>query len=548
MEQQLAFPQRQRTSQTGRFAAYKAKIFAFFFATDKSPDNHVIVDIQRRACWISLALILQALNEINPGWYTPYVPFMQAWTGLISFLLILGSFCMMGMAFYPMTLKRQTRRVAKHPYRWQRIVLVLALITSLAGVAELGLSVYLGFFHAPTYTNDGTSLDTNAAIVLLEGHDPYVDSDLAHIVRLFSLDPGWTTPLREGQFANQVVYPSPEDLRTVLDTDLKSGNTPEFESKVSYPSLSFLTLVPFVWLGITNVLPFYLLCYLALILIGWSVARKELRPWIIVLALTNVSMWTSVAGGNLDVLTILLLVLAWLGRNQRWRSALLVGLALACKQPAWFFLPFYAILICRTYNWQEAARRLLIAGAIALALNLPFILWNAPVWVAGIMAPVVDPMFPTGVGLVGLVGLPFLQSYLPNFMYSVFEVLTLFFCLAWYWRLCKTHPEAAMLLAVLPLFLAWRSLSSYFYCSAFPMFLLLAARGNTGKGSQSKKNPFFGAPTHLVDPVSAEQTDEITSPERVLVPAGGVAETASVFSPTRWLPTLSTTNAASSYG
>ena len=41
-----------------------------------------------------------------------------------------------------------------------------------------------------------------------------------------------------------------------------------------------------------------------------------------------------------------------------------------------------------------------------------------------------------------------------------------------------------MLLAVIPLFFAWRSLQSYFYCSAFPLFLLMAARAFPGKKKQ----------------------------------------------------------------
>ncbi|MBV9707728.1 MAG: hypothetical protein JO125_10005, partial [Chloroflexi bacterium] len=48
--------------------------------------------------------------------------------------------------------------------------------------------------------------------------------------------------------------------------------------------------------------------------------------------------------------------------------------------------------------------------------------------------------------------------------------------LFWYWRLCPRHPEAAMLLAVVPLFFAWRSLPSYFYCAAYPLFILMAAK------------------------------------------------------------------------
>jgi uncharacterized membrane protein len=161
---------------------------------------------------------------------------------------------------------------------------------------------------------------------------------------------------------------------------------------VSYPALSFLTLVPFISLNIFNVLAFYLICYIVLIAIAWKVARPELRPWILLLSLANVSMWTSVVGGNLDVLNILLIVLAWLLRERGWWSALFLGLALASKQLSWFFVPFYAMMVWRQYNFTEAARRCAIAGGIALAINIPFILWNPHAWIAGVMAPMSDPM------------------------------------------------------------------------------------------------------------------------------------------------------------
>jgi hypothetical protein len=512
MEQQLAFPQTQIHERTRRFDLQKQKVLSTFFAVDRTPDNHAVIDIQRRACWIALALILQALNEALALWHGLGLPGIVPWLGSISFVFILGSFAMMWLAFRPMTLKKQAQQVAKRPQYWQRVVLILAFITSLAGIIELGHSIELGFFAPPLYSNDGASLDTNAAILLLQGQDPYANSNIASIVRRFPILPIWTTPLRLGQFANRLDYPSPTELQSVLDTDLKSGQAPEFEAKVSYPSLSFLTLVPFVFFGTYNVLPFYLLCYIALVTLGWIIARKELRPWIIVMALANVSMWTSVVGGNLDVLTILFLTVAWLGRDRRWLSAVMLGLAISCKQPAWFFVPFYMILIFRTQGWRETASRLLIAGAIFLALNLPFIVWNPEAWIAGVMAPIGDPMFPMGVGIVGLVGSPFLQNYLSSMTYSVLEYGVFYpLCLFWYWRLCKAHPEAAMLLAVLPLFFAWRSLSSYFYCAALPMFILLASRGNTGKGSLPAHTPAFGSPVEKL-------TEEVTSerPEKVL--------------------------------
>lgn len=502
MKQQLVFPRTWVDARERLRTLQKIHIpLSLFFASDRTPDNRQVIDIQRRACWIGLALVLQAINEamneIDPRWYQTYVPIIKPWAGTMAFGLILGSFFMMWMAFRPTTLRRQTRRLTNHPYLWQRVVLVLALITSIAGVVEFGRGVYMGFFAAPQYTNDGTSLDTNAAMELLQGHNPYVDSDIARIARFFKIDPTWTTPLREGQFANRLNYPTPVELRTVLDTDLKSGQTAEFEARVSYPSLSFLTLVPFIWLGIYNVLPLYLLSYVGLVALGWMAARREMRPWIIVFALANISMWSSVVGGNLDVVMILLIVVAWLWRDRRWLSALALGLAIACKQPAWFFVPFYALLVLRVYGWKEMIYRLILAGSMMMLLNLPFILWNPSAWIAGVMAPIGDPMFPMGVGIVGLVGSPFLHNYMASMVYSVLEYLVFYpLCLAWYWRLCKTHPEAAMLLAVLPLFFAWRSLPSYFACAAFPMFILLASRGNTNRGSQPRNTPVLQGPSH----------------------------------------------------
>src|SRR5262249_24107624 len=151
---------------------------------------------------------------------------------------------------------------------------------------------------------------------------------------------------------------------------------------------SFLTLAPFVWLGIYNVLPLYLFSYVGLVALGWRAARKEMRPWIIVFALANVSMWSSVVGGNLDVLMIVFLVISWMWRDRRWLSALALGMAIACKQPAWFFVPFYAVLVLRTYSWKEAFYRLAIAGSLFLVLNLPFMLWSPRDWFAGVMAPI----------------------------------------------------------------------------------------------------------------------------------------------------------------
>src|SRR5579884_891072 len=53
-----------------------------FFSEDVSPDNRPVIDLQRRATWIAVALILQSLNEIDHDWYFPA---LQPFGSLIPF-------------------------------------------------------------------------------------------------------------------------------------------------------------------------------------------------------------------------------------------------------------------------------------------------------------------------------------------------------------------------------------------------------------------------------------------------------------------------------
>jgi hypothetical protein len=96
-------------------------------------------------------------------------------------------------------------------------------------------------------------------------------------------------------------------------------------------------------------------------------------------------------------------------------------------------------------------------------------------------------MFPLGAGIINLSSTPLLPVF-PQMVYEVLELGAMLLALAYYWRLCKERPEAAMVLAVIPLFFAWRSLSSYFYCAAFPLFILMAMRAFPAKSKQTRQS------------------------------------------------------------
>lgn len=452
-----------------------------FFTEDVSPRTRPIAELQRRACWIALALLILSLNDLNHDAYlSPLGAFGSVIHALLQPILVLGSFVAIWMALRPAPSPRHVFETAQSPHTWQRVVLILVLFLTLPGMFLVGRSIALSFMPAQSvqFTNDGTSLDTNAAIIFWQGGNPYTDSNIPDLMRRFqNTQVSWTTPLRQGQFAGLLDYPSMADMQSVLNTSLKaeSTNVPEFEAKVSYPTLSFLTLLPFVITGNYNVFLFYLLCYALLVFLAWRLVRAELRPWALVLALANFPMLGSVVGGNLDILCTLLVALAWWQREHRWGNAIFYGLALATKQTAWFIAPFYVVMIWRNYGFKEAIRRSLAAVAVMVLINLPFIIWDPQAWFSGIMAPIADPMFPLGVGLVNL-STRHLLPYLPQMLYTALEGVAMLAALVVYWFVARKRPEAALLLAVIPLFFAWRSLPSYFTCAAFPIYAITAAR------------------------------------------------------------------------
>jgi hypothetical protein len=96
------------------------------------------------------------------------------------------------------------------------------------------------------------------------------------------------------------------------------------------------------------------------------------------------------------------------------------------------------------------------------------------------LVPMADPMFPDGVGIISLSTMHLLP-YLPGTLYTTLEGLAMLGALYRYWRVCDRYPEAVMLLAMVPLFFAWRSLPSYFAGCAYGIFVLMVGkRGKVG--------------------------------------------------------------------
>jgi hypothetical protein len=431
----------------------------------KSPADLLVL----RVLLLGFAVALQTYHEIPSE--AVRALFGLAGASVLSFALMAVSLVCLCLAVSP---KLPGWVIGKLGRGFAWATLIICLVLAVLGLRQVGLMV-VESFEAPYYPNDGTLLDHNAAVLLLHGENPYVASDIVAAIRTFHQPADFTTPLQQGLLANQQDYPTKDQLRTLLAQEPvgQPGRVLEFESHVSYPALSFLVLVPLVWAGWPTVLPFYVLCLALLAFFGLRAVRPELRWLVALIFLADLPVLNSTLAGDLDIFYILLVFLAWLWWDRWWWSAVLFGLALASKQLAWFYFPFYLIFVYQRRGWREAALRTGVAGLVFLVPNLPFMLLDGQAWAAGVLAPLRDPMFPAGAGIIAL-GVGKMLPFLPHGVYTVLEGVGMLGALAWYYRWGRQRSESAMVLAVLPLFLAWRSLPTYFYFCALPAALLLA--------------------------------------------------------------------------
>ena len=315
------------------------------------------------------------------------------------------------------------------------------------------------------YHNDAIALNDCAARLLLAGQDPYATLNIFDCYGSLGIGADRTTPLRRGNFADVTVYPTDDQLDQTWVQRSSERESVEFVTRPSYPALSLVLLIPFVALGIdTNYL--YLACLIAaMTIIVWR-APATLRPFVLTGLLGASCLAAFTVGGSADLLYALPLVVAWIWRD-RVGGAFAFGIAVAIKQIAWFVAPFYLIAVIGTSGWRAAIRHAAIAAAIFAVTNLPFIAWHPSDWLAGVLTPVVEPMFPRGAGIVFLGtngGMPLLASN----AYLALEGIAMLVCLAIAWRARRTSPEIGIALALIPLFFAWRSLFSYFFL--IPLF------------------------------------------------------------------------------
>jgi hypothetical protein len=305
----------------------------------------------------------------------------------------------------------------------------LAIGIALAVFALVGIADISG----KGYHVDSVVVPHRAAELLLNWQNPYRDFDVSEALAHFGV---------------------PETLATHLE------NGAELHS-LNYPALSFLSVAPFVALGLTDIRAIYLAELILMVLICVSRVRGAWRPLVAAAVVGNTIVVRQNILAGVDPLWALLLSVGILFIDSPILSALAVGLAAADRQPAWFFVPFYVLIVWKRDGRLETLRR----GAIALAAfalpNLPFFVADPASYWSGVSAPMLGDLESYGVGFVRF-GIDGVLPLLPRGVYGVLSLVVFVGLLGLLARRWRDLPNAALVFPSVALWFAWRSLQNYF--------------------------------------------------------------------------------------
>ena len=298
--------------------------------------------------------------------------------------------------------------------------------------------IFVALIAGTRYHSDAVANVHRAAELALAGSDPYRALDTFGSLDRFGLDRALATHLEDG-------------------TPLRSFN---------YPPLAFLIPAPAIALGLADVRALYAALVLLATLAATAVTAERWRPYVLAAVIGNVAVARQYVLAGIDPAWAILLgaSLLVLSRASSWRSlaasALLLGLAAVARQPAWFVAPFILAAVARDHGRAHALRYGAVALAAFVVPAVPFLATAPAAYAGGVLAPILLPLEPHGIGLVRL-GADGVLPLLPRAAYTALALgaLALAFVAAW-----RRRPAAIGLpaIALAPLYVGWRALQNYF--------------------------------------------------------------------------------------
>lgn len=358
----------------------------------------------------------------------------------------------------------------QHPWRrlpaWARWPLWrVAFILSVLWLPWSNFLPQLGDAFAGRYHNDAIAYVHMDAELLRQGVNPYT-SDGAFWVAAVRWPRASATPLLGGPLwgGDPRAYPTtPAQIQELLteanDPAARGGNFAP-ATVHNYPAGIVLLALPLIWAGLPSVTILNFLAVLAILALVLARARESERLAALVVLLASPVLFLAGMIDDFDAVCIVFVLAAWHFSGRSRLSPLLLGIAGAVKQLAWFFVPFYLLEVWRREGAAAALRR---AGWVALGFgvpNLPFIVLSPGAWLHSLFVPMTTPMFPIGYGLISLaLGglLPFGSAHVWTALEALAALGLLILVAA-----RRTITADGLLLALAPLWFAWRSPMDYF--------------------------------------------------------------------------------------
>jgi hypothetical protein len=339
---------------------------------------------------------------------------------------------------------------------------------------------------APAYGTDEAAFDQYAAQLAAHGHNPYAAS-MVHSFSLFHVSPNGFT--------------------------FRLNGLPV--TRLSYPALSFLFYVPFVWIGWTSQLAIWInvVAWVIAIIVAFRLLPSTVKPLAIVLG--SLGIYTGFAvGGVTDALYVPFLIVAvykWDAYRtrtgwRRWIAPAAMGIAMAIKQTPWFVLPFVilAIYLDAKHNeaeskqpWRHSLEYLWRTLLVFLIPNLVFLVVNPSAWFRGVLTPIFGDAVPAGQGWIAF----------SNFLgigggslhiYTVLSLLVFALSLVLFVMLYPRTKAITVLMASLVLFFSERSFANYLTMLLLPTLVAACSIASLESDDLSLPSRLWGSRTRRV--------------------------------------------------
>ncbi len=283
----------------------------------------------------------------------------------------------------------------------------------------------------------------------------------------------------------QLQSPYPFSIKPLLDqfgfspSFYTPGVDGSFDFRLAYPSLSFLSVLPFYLVGVHDVRDVVFIFHVLSILVIFGLAPGRLKS----VSLAPFSLFAFVIAGSWtdSVWAFFLVLTAFLWYRHPKTSWVTLGLAIAVKQIAIVIAPF---LLIRLWHERTGSAPRSIATAAGLMLsafflpNLPFILASPSAWWADIVAPYLPnapSQVPGGIGLSNFlldVGIALPSSFFIVVMLGASTCL-----LYLYARHYRGLNSLVFAFPILLFFFYYRSFPNYMAYWIFPLVLELCTLG-----------------------------------------------------------------------